>query len=100
MSPDTSMKDLDSKVFKGDSKILEKGNKLSSAAAVSELSVVSTEELECKNNTGEEFIRNKPREVCGIGCGKLGAERSKIRSRIQNFPEGAWAPAQDVGAAA
>ncbi|KAL8103842.1 hypothetical protein AgCh_028147 [Apium graveolens] len=41
--------------------------------------------------------RNKPREVLGIGCGKLGAERSKIRSRIQNFPEGAWAPAQDAG---
>ena len=36
----------------------------------------------------------------GIGGGKLGAERSKIMSRIQNFPEGAWAPAQDVGAAA
>ena len=38
--------------------------------------------------------------MLGIGCGKLGAERSKIRSRIQNFPEGAWAPAQDAGAAA
>ncbi|KAL8092246.1 hypothetical protein AgCh_034510 [Apium graveolens] len=48
----------------------------------------------------EEFIRNKPREVLGIGCGKLGAERSKIRSRIQNFLEGAWAPTQDAGAAA
>ncbi|KAL8133388.1 hypothetical protein AgCh_008741 [Apium graveolens] len=45
----------------------------------------------------EEFIRNKPREVLGIDCGKLGAKRSKIRSRIQNFPEGAWAPAQDAG---
>ncbi|KAL8119577.1 hypothetical protein AgCh_016903 [Apium graveolens] len=49
--------------------------------------------------THEEFIRNKPR-VCGIGCGKLGAERSKIRSRIQNFTEGAWVPAQGAGAAA
>ncbi|KAL8109681.1 hypothetical protein AgCh_025689 [Apium graveolens] len=46
---------------------------------------------------GEEFIRNKPREVLGIGCEKLGAERSKIRSRMQNFPEGVWAPTQDAG---
>ncbi|KAL8147822.1 hypothetical protein AgCh_005222 [Apium graveolens] len=57
-----------------------------------------TQDSEREND--DEFIRNKPREVCGIGCGKLGAERSKIRSIIQNFPEGAWAPAQDAGAAA
>ncbi|KAL8114592.1 hypothetical protein AgCh_021453 [Apium graveolens] len=62
----------------------------------------------------EEFIRNKPREVLGIGCGKLGAERSKNQEQNSEFSRrclgarsgcsggrsGAWAPAQESEVAA
>ncbi|KAL8099529.1 hypothetical protein AgCh_031969 [Apium graveolens] len=61
-----------------------------------------------------DFIRNKPRGVLGIGCGKLGAECSGNREQNEEFSSnllggrsgklggrsGCWAPAQDCWAAA
>ncbi|KAL8155586.1 hypothetical protein AgCh_000828 [Apium graveolens] len=61
-----------------------------------------------------DFIRNKPKYVLGIASGKLGAERSRKRERINKFSSevlgarstwmggrsGSWAPAQDCWAAA
>ncbi|KAL8121320.1 hypothetical protein AgCh_018161 [Apium graveolens] len=67
-----------------------------------------------------DFIKNKPRGVLGIGCGKLGAERSRNQEQNEEFfrnllgarsgrlggrsgrlggRSGCWAPAQDCCAA-